>query len=76
MARGDYQVFEDAGRWKVRHGENAISFATPRAALSAAIDAANEAGKRGFGGRVMVQTEDGQWRQTWAYGQALPSLAA
>ena len=76
MARGDYQVFNDAGRWKVQHGENAIGFATPRAALSAAISAAQEAGKRGFGGRVMVQTDGGEWRQTWAYGQDLPDLAA
>jgi hypothetical protein len=76
MARGDYEVFEDAGRWKVRHSGNAISFTTPRAALSAAISAAHESGKLGFGGRVLVQTDQGEWRQTWAYGQDVPSLAA
>ena len=69
MARGHYQVSKEADRWKVQHNEIIITFESPRAALSAALEAANEAGKRGFEGRVLVERPDGEWRTEWVYGR-------
>lgn len=77
MARGQYYVSKDAERWKVQHTDIQITFASPRAALSAALNAANQAGQRGFGGRVLVQRPDGQWRTEWIYGRdPLPEMPA
>lgn len=66
MARGEYYVSQDARRWKVQHAGTNISFETSKAALSAALGAAKTAGSRGFGGSVLIQKPDGQWKTEWA----------
>lgn len=65
MARGEYFVSSDADRWKVEHNGTSITFGTPRAALGAAVQAAQTAGQRGYGGTVLVRGPDGGWRVEW-----------
>lgn len=47
MARGEYYVWGEGGRWHVRHNGLTISFETPRVALGAALGEANKAGALG-----------------------------
>lgn len=76
MARGEYYVWGEGGRWHVRHNGLTISFETPRVALSAALGEANKAGERGYGGRVLVQRPDGEWKNEWVYGRdPVPELS-
>lgn len=76
MARGDYYVWGEGGRWHVRHRDLTISFETPGVALSAALGEAYKAGQRGFGGRVLVRAPDNEWKTEWVYGVDPVPLAA
>ena len=68
LARGDYYVWEQGGRWHVMHRGLTISFETQRVARNAASGEAYRAGQAGFGGRVLVQASDGTWNTEWVYG--------
>lgn len=68
MAVFTFYVLRSAGIWRVRLNGRDAFFATPRAAFSAAVDAAYKAGKRGDAARVLVENGD-RWREAWTYGK-------
>jgi hypothetical protein len=76
MARGRYHIWQEEGRWHVRHQGMNVSFETPSAALKAAIAEAYKAGEKGFSGQVLVQNSSGEWKVEWTYGDSPAPLAA
>ena len=56
MAHTPYVVFRDQGQWKVKsNGVHYGPYPTQRDAIRAAVDAAHEAGRKGFNGQVLLQ---------------------
>jgi hypothetical protein len=68
MARAQYFVLSDQGRWKVRHSDKDYPYETQKAAMRAAVDAAQKSGKTGHDAQVLIQGQNGQWRAEWTYG--------
>jgi hypothetical protein len=66
MRTAFYAVIKDAAGWQINlTGKNYGPYATESAAIRDAIDTAEKASKSGFDARVMVQGEDGKFRQEW-----------
>jgi hypothetical protein len=62
-----YNVVRNQGQWKIAlEGVHYGPYATQRDAVRAAVDAANEAGRRGLNGQVLLQD---QFRTEWTYGK-------
>lgn len=68
MARAEYYVLSNGGRWKVRHNNKDYDYATQAAAIRAAVDAAHSSGAKGYDAQVLIQGQGGQWRTEWTYG--------
>lgn len=70
MPRAHYAVIPDGARWQINvEGKNYGPFPSQDAALRAAVDTAQKAGKGGFEARVMVQDKSGgAFRVHWTYG--------
>lgn len=68
MARVQYYVLKNGTEWKVRHNDKDYPYATQKAAMKAAVDAAHSSGKNGHDAQVLVQGRDGQWQTEWTYG--------
>jgi hypothetical protein len=67
MAHTQYVVVRDQGQWKISlDGARYGPYATQRDAIRAAVDAANEAGRRGLNGQVLLLD---QFRTEWTYGK-------
>jgi len=66
MARNQYVVVLHQGQWKISHqGKHHGPYATQRAAIRAAVDAAH---KSKGDSQVLVQGENNQFRTEWTYG--------
>jgi hypothetical protein len=62
-----YIVVRDQGQWKISlDGARYGPYATQRDAIRAAVDAANQAGRRGLNGQVLLLD---QFRTEWTYGK-------
>jgi hypothetical protein len=67
VAHTQYIVVRDQGQWKVSlDGARYGPYATQKDAIRAAVDAANEAGRRGLNGQVLLLA---QFRTEWTYGK-------
>ncbi len=69
MARVQYFVVLHNGEWKIslnqkHHGP----YATQKAAIRAAVDAAHSTGNKGQDAQVLVQGQNNQFRTEWTYG--------
>jgi hypothetical protein len=73
MSRAEYLVLQDGLQWKVRLNGEDCAFETQSDAMTAAIDAANAAGRAGLDAQVLVQGHSGHWRSEWTYGRDLYS---
>ena len=75
MLRTQYIVLEHDGAWKIRfEGRHFGPYPNERAAVHAAIEAAERAPKSGYEPRVMVQSSlTGQLNVEWTYGDAHPA---
>ena len=75
MLRTQYIVLEHDGVWKIRfEGRHFGPYANERAAVHAAIEAAERAPKSGYDPRVMVQSSlTGQLRVEWTCGDPHPA---
>ncbi|HZS64865.1 MAG TPA: DUF2188 domain-containing protein [Xanthobacteraceae bacterium] len=71
MARAQYFVVQHAGEWKIKFEEKHYGpYATQKAAIRAAVDAAHASGKKGIDAQVFVQsTNNHQFRTEWTYGR-------
>jgi hypothetical protein len=64
---GPYIVFRDQGQWAIK--SNRVHFGpypTQTDAIRAAVEAANEAGLKGFDGQVVLQD---QLKVAWTFGK-------
>lgn len=68
MSRAQYFILSDQGRWKIRYEGKDYLYSTQRDAMKAAVDAAHNAGRKGYDAQVLIQGQDGQWRAEWTYG--------
>lgn len=70
MARVVYYVVVSQGEWQIKYGEGKIAgpYATQKAAIRAAVDAAHSTGKNGHDAQVLVQGSDSKWQTEWTYG--------
>jgi hypothetical protein len=67
MAQTQYIVVRDQGQWKIAlDGARYGPYATQRDAIRAAVDAAQEAGRMGLNGQVLLLD---QFRTEWTYGR-------
>lgn len=67
MAHTQYIVVRDQGQWKISlNGAHYGPYATQRDAVRAAVDAAQEAGRKGLNGQVLLLD---QFRTEWTYGR-------
>lgn len=70
MARLEYYVVNHENQWKVKHGgQHYGPYTTQAAAIRASVDAAHEAGKKGYDAQVIVQGIDNKFRTEWTYGR-------
>ena len=74
MLRTQYIVLEHDGAWKIRfEGRHFGPYPNERAAVHAAIEAAERAPKSGYAPRVMVQSSlTGQLHVEWTHGDPHP----
>ena len=74
MLRTQYIVLEHDGGWKIRfEGQHFGPYPSERAAVFAAIEAAERAPKSSYEARVMVQSRlSGQLTVVWSYGDPHP----
>ena len=74
MLRPQFVIVESDGVWKVRHdGTLYGSYETERAAVHAAIEAAERAPKAGHEPRVVVHSKrTGQLQVEWTFGDPYP----
>lgn len=69
MARLVYYVVYLSREWKIKFNDEYFGpYATQRAAIKAAVDAAHKAGQNGKTAQVLVQGENNQFRTEWTYG--------
>ena len=68
MARIQYLILSNGGRWKIRHNEKDYEYATQAEAMHAAVEAAHKSGEMGHDAQVLIQGRDGQWQTEWTYG--------
>ncbi len=62
-----YIVVRDHGQWKISlNGAHFGPYTTQRDAVRAAVDAAQEAGRKGLNGQVLLLD---QFRTEWTYGR-------
>ena len=75
MLRAQYVVVEHDGLWKIRfEGRHFGPYPNERAAVHAAIEAAERAPKSGYEPRVMVQSRlTGQLQVEWTGGDPHPT---
>src|SRR5688572_734013 len=75
MLRTQYIVLEHDGAWKIRfEGRHFGPYPNERAAVHAAIEAAERAPKSSYDSRVMVQSSlTGQLHVEWTYGDPHPA---
>ena len=74
MLRPQFVVLESDGLWKIWHdGKNYGPYRTQRAAILAAIDAADRTPKSGYEARVMVQSRFGKLYVEWTCGKPYPA---
>jgi len=75
MLRPQFVVLESDGLWKIRHdGLNYGPYRTQRAAILAAIDAADRTPKSAYEPRVMVQSGlRGKVYVEWTCGEPYPA---
>jgi hypothetical protein len=68
-AMAHYTVIRDGAVWRINlTGKNYGPYTTQSAAIRDAIDTAKKAITAGFPARVMVQEEDGNFREEWRAG--------
>jgi hypothetical protein len=69
VTRAQYFVVLHQGQWKISlAGKHYGPYASQRAAIRAAVDAAQDSGTKGVGAQVFVQAENNQFREEWTYG--------
>jgi hypothetical protein len=69
MARLQYVVVLHQSEWKISfQGKHYGPYATQKAAIRVAVDAAHESGAKGSDAQVLVQGENNQFRTEWTYG--------
>ena len=75
MLRPQFVVLESDGLWKIRHdGVNYGPYRSQRAAILAAIDAADRTPKSAYKARVMVQSGlRGKVYVEWTRGEPYPA---
>lgn len=77
MAQQAFYVVCVGDRWKIKNGRHEDFAATRELAIGVAIEAANEAGRRGHQAQVLIRGPDAQWRAEWTFGtDPLPAPAA
>ncbi|MGF7153589.1 hypothetical protein [Novosphingobium gossypii] len=70
MLHNDFHVVRVGTDWAVRIGGEALAaFASQKAALNRAIDAAHEAGMAGNAAQVLVQDGFAEHRAAWVFGR-------
>ncbi|MBY8822179.1 DUF2188 domain-containing protein [Sphingomonas colocasiae] len=75
MQMAHYTVIRDGAVWRINlAGKNYGPYATQSAAIRDAIDTAGKAVTTGYQARVMVQEEDGSFREEWRSAPAVPSV--
>lgn len=74
MQMAHYTVIRDGDVWRINlTGKNYGPYATRSAAIRDAIDTAEKAATTGYQARVMVQEEDGSFREEWRSAPAAAS---
>jgi len=69
MSRTQYFVVLHSGEWKIKlDGKHYGPYATQRAAIKTAVDAAHKNGDNGLDSQVLVQGTDNKFRTEWTYG--------
>lgn len=69
MARARYVVVKHQGEWKISYNQKHYGpYATQKAAIKIAVDAAHKAGQKGHDSQVLIQGEDNRFRTEWTYG--------
>ncbi len=75
MQMAHYTVIRDGDVWRINlTGKNYGPYATQSAAIRDAIDTAEKAVTTGYQARVMVQEQDGSFREEWRSAPAVPSV--
>jgi uncharacterized protein DUF2188 len=70
MARDQYFVVLQGGKWKIKHGDrHSAPFDTQAEAIRSAVDKAHAASEKGELSQVVVQGEDLLFRTEWTYGK-------
>ena len=69
MARVQYFFVNHSGEWKISlNGTHHGPYATQKAAIRSAVDAAYDSGTKGIDAQVLVQGVNNQFRTEWTYG--------
>lgn len=69
MARIQYVVVHHNGAWKISfNGQHHGPYDNQKAAITVAVNAANESGRQGHDAQVLVQGANNQFRTEWTYG--------
>lgn len=70
MALAKYVVVLHEGQWKISFdGKHYGPYGTQKAAIRAAVDAAQDSGKKGNNAQVLIQGTNNQFRTEWTYGK-------
>lgn len=74
MQMAHYTVIREGAVWKINlTGKNYGAYTTQTAAIRDAIDTAEKAVTTGYQARVMVQEENGSFREEWRSAPPVPS---
>ena len=69
MNRLKYYVVLHHGEWKISFQDKHYGpYDTQKIAIRTAVDAAHDAGKKGYDAQVLVQGANSLWRTEWTYG--------
>jgi hypothetical protein len=65
----NYYVSHRSGQWAVTHGDKVCAFPSQAEAIHAAIETAQDFGDDFHGAAVLLESESGQFRTLWTYGE-------